>query len=105
MSVILHSCIHYGYLLLSDEVEEFIGLNRYLPEPFYIACLLPELSLDVASLDDIPVRHVVFGIPVDAETDIEQLLVWRAQLDEFIMTGMLEGFRFASQPRLYSGSP
>ena len=105
MSITLHSCIHYGYLLLSDEMEEFIALNQYLPEPFYIACLLPEMSLDVTSLEDIPVRHVIFGIPVNAETDIEQLLVWRVQLDEFLTTGMLEGFQFASQPRFYSGIP
>jgi hypothetical protein len=105
MSATLHTCIHYGYLLLSEDVEDFLALNPYLPEPFYIACLLPELSLDVTSLDEIPIRHVVFGVPIDTDVDIEQLLIWRSEIDAFVTCGMLEAFQFASQPRFYSGIP
>lgn len=105
MSATLHTCIHYGYLLLSENIEEFLALNPYLPEPFYIACLLPELSLDVTSLDEIPTRHIVFGVPIDKDTDIEHLLVWRSEIDTFMTCGMMEGFRFAGQTRFYSGIP
>lgn len=108
MSAILSSSIHYGYLLLgsnSEEITEAMTLNQYLPEPFFVACLLPSVSLDATSLDDIPVRHVVFGVTVDTDTDVEQLLLWREQMDEMLSNRFLEGFQFATAPRFYSGVP
>ena len=108
MSAVLSSSIHYGYLLLGSNIEEIteaIALNQYLPEPFFVACLLPNVSLDATSLDDIPVRHVVFGVTVDTYTDVEQLLLWREQMDEMLSNRFLEGFQFATAPRFYSGVP
>ena len=108
MSAVLSSSIHYGYLLLgsaSEEMTEAMTLNQYLPEPFFVACLLPNVSLDATSLDDIPVRHVVFGVTVDTYTDVEQLLLWREQMDEMLSNRFLEGFQFATAPRFYSGVP
>ena len=108
MSITLSPHIQYGYLLAwnsSQEITEALALNEYLPEPFFVACLLPSVSLDVESLDDTPVKHVVFGVEVDTDTDIEQLLLLRGQMDEMLSNPFLESFQFATTPRFYSGIP
>ncbi len=101
--------IHFGYRFRwSEELDEdlirsALALNDILPEPFFVACLQPYIDdLIVESPSDI----LVFGVTVDQSVDLDDLYAHRKSLEEFVSGHpFLEGFRFESHPRFYSGLP
>lgn len=103
--------IHFGYQFkwtLSDELEDdqmrsALALNDILPEPFFVACL--RIPID-GLISSTPHYLTIFGITVDESTDLDDLILHRKSLDEFISENpFLEGFHFTDQPRFYCGLP
>lgn len=103
----LSCCIHYGYRFRieeEDQITDALSLNDILPEPLLVVSLLPTLSLSDPYSDVDP--HVIIGIMVDQDTDLESLVEKRSVIDEFISNSpFLEGFVLEVAPYFYSGIP
>lgn len=103
----LSCCIHYGYRFRieeEDQITDALSLNNILPEPLLVVSLLPTLSLSDPYSDADP--HVIFGLMIDHDTDLDSLVEKRSVLDEFISNSpFLEGFVLEASPHFYSGIP